>query len=130
MCVPTIPRLITSLAADAGVAVLSQVCEVRREERACHLPSPAGPLLAVGCVKCESAWRSDIRGNMSVPVPAGGGGGEGRPDNVGILAADVYFPSTFVSQVSKHAHHQQHKKSMRTRPVRSRWWGVSPLPCT
>ena len=26
------------------------------------------------------------------------GGGE-RPQNVGILAADVYFPSTFVTQV-------------------------------
>ncbi|CAM9952539.1 unnamed protein product [Scytosiphon promiscuus] len=28
----------------------------------------------------------------------GNGGGNGRPENVGILAADVYFPSTFVAQ--------------------------------
>lgn len=30
---------------------------------------------------------------------SGGGGGGDRPENVGILAADVYFPSTFVAQV-------------------------------
>lgn len=35
---------------------------------------------------------------MSTPS-AGGGAGAGRPENVGILAADVYFPSTFVAQV-------------------------------
>eukprot|EP00903_Cladosiphon_okamuranus_P006261 g6144.t1 len=33
---------------------------------------------------------------MSTPSAQGGGGG--RPENVGILAADVYFPSTFVAQ--------------------------------
>lgn len=53
---------------------------------------------------------------MSVPAPAGGGGGEGRPDNVGILAADVYFPSTFVSQVSKHAHHHQQEEEHANAP--------------
>lgn len=38
---------------------------------------------------------------MSAPAAGERGGGVGgRPDNVGILAADVYFPSTFVAQVS------------------------------
>ncbi len=37
---------------------------------------------------------------MSAPAAGERGGGVGgRPDNVGILAADVYFPSTFVAQV-------------------------------
>ena len=37
---------------------------------------------------------------MSTPSATGSGGSGGRPENVGILAADVYFPSTFVAQVT------------------------------
>lgn len=37
--------------------------------------------------------------SAAASLPAGGSG-VGRPENVGILAADVYFPSTFVAQVS------------------------------
>lgn len=36
---------------------------------------------------------------MSGAPADGGSGGGGRPENVGILAADVYFPSTYVAQV-------------------------------